>query len=117
MTNFILDQQCYSFENSMNWGLCAAHLDEACDSEKSGFHRAYHGVICLIEASPIIGQIASLFELCVVKAIAFYQNPYSDNGFLVNSSYMSIRRLDESFRVQANLFGHFCMLNIPFHSR
>lgn len=63
--NYALKPEQYSIKNALLWGNCACHLKEA--TKGSFGRRIAHGLIALIELTPGISQIASLFEKFLVE--------------------------------------------------
>lgn len=63
---FALDIDKYTFENVMCWGLYAEHVAKV-SSRDSGDGKWFgHLIIAIIEWTPIISQIASIFEAAIV---------------------------------------------------
>lgn len=56
--SYSLDTKDYTLSNAMCWGMCSRHWEKG------------HKAIACIEAIPVIGQIASLFEMIIVCGLA-----------------------------------------------
>lgn len=67
MNSYHLQYHEYTLKNSLYWGNFSAHLHKA--TQGSLGERIVHAVIALIEAPPILGQIASLFESIIALSL------------------------------------------------
>lgn len=70
--NYSLPVENYSFSNAMLWGNCCKHWEQGQVAGREGRlgDKAVHILICLAEALPVVSQIASLFEMIIVKCCA-----------------------------------------------
>ena len=62
--NYSLEKKVYSFENALLWGNFIVHCNKAKKGQLG--HRIVHVIIAAVEFLPVIGQIASLFEMLIV---------------------------------------------------
>lgn len=66
--NYALDCNDYSVARALLWGNSIRHLKKVDDGSLG--HRVVHALIGVVELIPIIGQIASLFEMIIVSGSA-----------------------------------------------
>lgn len=69
--NYALDRREYTLGNALLWGNCFGHHQKAKQSVTWG-HRIFHVIIFILEYPPIVGQIASIFEMIIVR---YFSNP------------------------------------------
>jgi hypothetical protein len=72
ISNYLLSNQDYTIYNALTWGNYLGHYDRAC-AEGPFSERVFHGIVAIIELTPILSQIFSLFEM----AIAYLFRPPS----------------------------------------
>lgn len=65
MSNYLLPYEQYTLYNAICWGNFHNHLKNICNDEGDYWKSACHFTIAVIEFIPIIGQIVSVFELCI----------------------------------------------------
>ena len=70
--NYALDAGDYSVKNALLWGNCSGHAHKASGSGRLQ-DRVVHGLIAAVEAIPVVGQIASLFELAIVTKFGDFE--------------------------------------------
>jgi len=61
--DYLLNYKNYTTKNALLWGNCFGHFKEA-GKGKIG-NRFVHALIGLAELPPIVGQVASLFEMFI----------------------------------------------------
>ncbi len=66
-SNYLLLSTDYTVFNALTWGNCLNHYHKARASTTSCSQRLFHGAIALIELTPIISQITSLFEMAIAS--------------------------------------------------
>lgn len=66
--NYALARDDYSLKNVLLWGNCILHCKKAGEGDWCG--RIVHLLIAGVEIIPVIGQIASLFEMIIVTRFA-----------------------------------------------
>lgn len=62
MDNYKIDSNKYTFQNALLWGNCKEHFKKSIEKGQTWSGSIVHALICLLEAIPILGQIASLAE-------------------------------------------------------
>jgi len=67
--NFALDPKEYTIRNAMCWGNFAGHCIKATQGKWG--HRVVHVFITILLFPPIVSQIASLFEMMIVRSCLF----------------------------------------------
>jgi len=63
----MLDASNYTITKALTYQMFYEHLKEAANSKGTLGHRVCHAALAVIELVPIVGQIAALIELAVVK--------------------------------------------------
>lgn len=63
--NYALDRQEYTLNNALFWGNCVGHYEKA--KHASWGPRMVHVIIVILEYLPVVGQIASIFEMVIVR--------------------------------------------------
>jgi hypothetical protein len=72
--NPFLDYQGYSICNALNWGMCRQHY-KIVQTDQYWVNRAVHLSFALTQNLPLIGQIASIFELCTLGLWVYLKGP------------------------------------------
>ncbi len=62
--NYSLDRADYTWKNALLWGNCWGHCKKV--TKGSLCSRVVHALIAFVELIPILGQIASIFEMIIV---------------------------------------------------
>lgn len=78
--SYSLDRENYTLKNALLWGNCYGHYAKAKEGKLSS--RAVHLLIALIEFIPIIGQIASIFEMVMILQFDHASNQSIKNKFI-----------------------------------
>lgn len=72
---FALRYDDYTVKNALSWGNFMGHCNGASQGPWSG--RVVHVIIAALEVIPIVSQIISLFELCIVKCCCIEVEPHT----------------------------------------
>lgn len=88
--NYSLNIASYSLKNALLWGNCIGHWNESKEVGNLN-HRAVHILIAGIQSLPIIGQIASLFEMMIVTRFASPTNRLIDQWVNENGNLRKYR--------------------------
>lgn len=67
--NYLLSDRDYSIYNALNWGNCLNHARLAWTTETPYTQRFFHGAVAVVEMLPIVGQVASLFEMAIASIL------------------------------------------------
>ncbi len=78
-SSYALEPQLYTWKNALLWGNCREHGKKAFASGISNGRRIVHLAIAAIEAIPLIGQIASVFEKLIMSRALKQPNPQRGN--------------------------------------
>ena len=69
---FAVDIKEVNIQDALSWEMCRNHYHQSLKGTWRG--RIVHLIICIAEAPPVIGQIASLFELGIIKFFSFLES-------------------------------------------
>ncbi len=98
MYDYLLLNKDYTINNALAWGNCLNHAHQAWTNPYLK-KRLFHAIVALVESIPIIGQIASLFEMTAARLF----KPYDSLSDLTSRNIRQIEGQEKPFPHQARI--------------